>query len=86
MLQAGFHGERRQSSCSTCGATGAHRRPRATHMIKLAGLQVRDAEHPLGRRRNRHHRPAAVKLEELLIGDDHRPTPHPRIMMARGPG
>jgi len=57
----------------------------ARRMIKLAGLQVRDAEHPQGdvEIAITGLRPGEKLYEELLIGDDPQPTPHPRIMMAR---
>ena len=56
----------------------------ARNMIELCGLSVRSADHPdgdieivtVGRR------PGEKLYEELLIGDNPRPTAHPRIMKA----
>ena len=57
----------------------------ALRMIELSGLTVKDADNPDG--------DIAIEItglrageklfEELLIGDDPRPTQHPRIMQAR---
>ncbi len=59
----------------------------AKAMIRLSGLDVKDAANPTG------HvaiefvglRPGEKLKEELLIGDDSSPTEHPRIFMSREP-
>lgn len=57
----------------------------ALRMIKLSGLSVRDNDHPDGdiEIEITGLRPGEKLFEELLIGDDPRPTQHPRIMQAR---
>jgi FlaA1/EpsC-like NDP-sugar epimerase len=59
----------------------------ARRMIRLSGLQVRDAENPTGdiEISITGLRPGEKRFEELLIGDDPKPTTHPRIMKAREP-
>ena len=59
----------------------------ARHMIELAGLTVRDAEHPRGDIEvvEIGLRPGEKLYEELLIGNSPSPTGHPRILMAREP-
>ncbi|GAB4218280.1 MAG: hypothetical protein Fur007_23410 [Rhodoferax sp.] len=57
----------------------------ARRMIALAGLRVRDADHPDGDI-DIHLtglRPGEKLYEELLIGNNPQPTAHPRIMKAR---
>ncbi|HUR87790.1 MAG TPA: nucleoside-diphosphate sugar epimerase/dehydratase [Ramlibacter sp.] len=54
-------------------------------MVALSGMTVRDALHPAGDIEVviSGLRPGEKLYEELLIGDDPHPTPHPRIMQAR---
>jgi FlaA1/EpsC-like NDP-sugar epimerase len=56
----------------------------ARRMVELSGLTVRDAQHPDGDIEL--HvvglRPGEKLYEELLIGNDPKPTQHPRIMKA----
>lgn len=56
----------------------------ARTMVRLSGLTVRDADHPQGDIAIEEvgMRPGEKLYEELLIGEDPRPTKHPRIMMA----
>lgn len=56
----------------------------ARRMIHLSGLEVKDEEHPDGDIAIEFSglRPGEKLYEELLIGDDVRPTEHPRIMRA----
>lgn len=57
----------------------------ARSMIRLSGLTVRDADDPDGDIEIREVglRPGEKLYEELLIGNNPQPTPHPRIMQAR---
>ena len=57
----------------------------ARRMIRLAGLEVRDAEHPHGDIAIEFTglRPGEKLYEELLLGDDVTPTPHPMILRAQ---
>ena len=57
----------------------------ARRMVHLHGLTVREPEQPDGdiEIRITGLRPGEKLYEELLIGDDALPTPHPRIMRAR---
>jgi FlaA1/EpsC-like NDP-sugar epimerase len=57
----------------------------ARRMIALSGLALRDADHPDGdvEVAVTGLRPGEKLHEELLIGDNPEPTPHPRIMRAR---
>ncbi|PJE27483.1 NDP-sugar epimerase, includes UDP-GlcNAc-inverting 4,6-dehydratase FlaA1 and capsular polysaccharide biosynthesis protein EpsC [Pseudooceanicola antarcticus] len=57
----------------------------ARQMILGAGLTPRDADHPDGEIEIRFTglRPGEKLEEELLIGDDMLPTPHPRILRAQ---
>ncbi|PZM12301.1 polysaccharide biosynthesis protein [Rhizobium tubonense] len=57
----------------------------ARRMVELSGLTVRDEENPEGdiELHITGLRPGEKLYEELLIGDDPQPTPHPRIMRAR---
>jgi FlaA1/EpsC-like NDP-sugar epimerase len=57
----------------------------ARKMVELSGLSVRDAERPDGdiEIRTVGLRPGEKLYEELLIGDNPAPTPHPLIMRAR---
>lgn len=57
----------------------------ARRMIELSGLTVRDDENPDGdiKIEVTGLRPGEKLYEELLIGDNPRPTNHPRIMKAR---
>jgi FlaA1/EpsC-like NDP-sugar epimerase len=56
----------------------------ARRMVELSGLTVKDEEHPEGdiEIAVTGLRPAEKLYEELLIGDNPRPTAHPRIMKA----
>lgn len=56
----------------------------ASRMIRLFGLTVKDQDHPEGDIEIRISglRPGEKLYEELLIGDDVKQTPHPRIMRA----
>ncbi len=56
----------------------------AQRMIELSGLTLRDAAHPEGdiAIEITGLRPAEKLYEELLIGNDPKPTQHPRIMRA----
>jgi FlaA1/EpsC-like NDP-sugar epimerase len=56
----------------------------ARRMVELSGLTVRDAQHPDGDIELRvvGLRPGEKLYEELLIGNDPKPTQHPRIMKA----
>jgi FlaA1/EpsC-like NDP-sugar epimerase len=56
----------------------------ANRMIELSGLSVRDEKHPNGdiEIKITGLRPGEKLFEELLIGDNPKPTPHPRIMRA----
>ena len=57
----------------------------AVNMVRLSGLEVRDAEHPEGDIEIVYSglRPGAKLYEELLIGDDVRRTRHDRIMTSK---
>ena len=57
----------------------------ARRMVELSGMTVRDEDHPGGDIEIRvvGLRPGEKLYEELLIGDNPLPTPHPRIMKAR---
>jgi FlaA1/EpsC-like NDP-sugar epimerase len=57
----------------------------AAHMIRLSGLEVKDAEHPSGDIEIAYTglRPGEKLYEELLIGDEVTDTAHPRIMTAK---
>lgn len=57
----------------------------AVKMVYLSGLLVRDEVHPHGdiEIKVTGLRPGEKLYEELLIGDDPQPTPHPKIMKAR---
>ncbi|XKE47253.1 polysaccharide biosynthesis protein [Halomonas organivorans] len=57
----------------------------AANMVRLAGLEVKDAEHPEGDIEIVFTglRPGEKLYEELLIGDDVAATAHPRIMTCR---
>ncbi|UQI38875.1 polysaccharide biosynthesis protein [Vreelandella venusta] len=57
----------------------------AVNMIRLSGLEVRDAEHPEGDIEIVYSglRPGEKLYEELLIGDDVRRTRHDRIMTSK---
>ncbi|MBU0655933.1 MAG: polysaccharide biosynthesis protein [Gammaproteobacteria bacterium] len=57
----------------------------AARMVKLSGLQVRDAQHPDGdiEIHITGLRPGEKLYEELLIGDNVLPTRHPRILRAQ---
>lgn len=57
----------------------------ALRMIELSGLSVRDEDHPEGdiKIQLKGLRPGEKLFEELLIGNDPKPTQHPRIMQAR---
>jgi len=57
----------------------------ARRMIELSGLTVKDEDHPDGdiEIAVTGLRPGEKLYEELLIGDEPRPTVHPRIMKAR---
>lgn len=56
----------------------------ARRMVELSGLTLRDAHHPEGdiAIEVTGLRPGEKLYEELLIGDNPSPTPHPRIMKA----
>jgi FlaA1/EpsC-like NDP-sugar epimerase len=56
----------------------------AYRMIELSGMAVRDEDHPEGdiEIEITGLRPGEKLYEELLIGDNPKPTPHPRIMKA----
>jgi FlaA1/EpsC-like NDP-sugar epimerase len=56
----------------------------AQRMVQLSGLTLRDATHPEGdiEIAVTGLRPGEKLYEELLIGDNPEPTPHPRIMKA----
>ena len=56
----------------------------ARRMVELSGLTVRDDDHPEGdiALEITGLRPGEKLYEELLIGDDPRPTTHPRILKA----
>jgi len=56
----------------------------AQRMVQLSGLTLRDAAHPEGdiEIAVTGLRPGEKLYEELLIGDNPEPTPHPRIMKA----
>ncbi|MBX9792824.1 MAG: polysaccharide biosynthesis protein [Burkholderiaceae bacterium] len=56
----------------------------ARRMVELSGLTVKDEEHPEGdiEIAVTGLRPGEKLYEELLIGDDPKPTVHPRIMKA----
>ncbi len=56
----------------------------ARRMVELSGLTVKDDEHPEGdiAIEVTGLRPGEKLYEELLIGDDPKPTQHPRIMKA----
>lgn len=57
----------------------------ARRMIRLSGLSIRDAENPQGdiEIRTIGLRPGEKLFEELLIGADMLPTPHPKILRAQ---
>ena len=57
----------------------------ATKMIELSGLTIKSESNPEGDIEIRRIglRPGEKLYEELLIGDDPKPTQHPRIMQAR---
>lgn len=57
----------------------------ARRMVELSGLTVKDADNPEGDIQIviTGLRPGEKLYEELLIGDDPKPTQHPRIMKAR---
>lgn len=57
----------------------------AVNMVRLSGLEVRDAEHPEGDIEIVYSglRPGEKLYEELLIGDDVRRTRHDRIMTSK---
>jgi len=57
----------------------------AERMVTLAGLTVRDAQHPSGDIAITFTglRPGEKLYEELLIGDNPLPTAHPRILRAQ---
>lgn len=57
----------------------------AENMVKLSGLSVRDADNPDGdiEIKVTGLRPGEKLYEELLIGENSLPTPHPKIMRAR---
>jgi hypothetical protein len=57
----------------------------AVNMIRLSGLEVRDAEHPAGDIEIVYSglRPGEKLFEELLIGDDVSMTRHDRIMTSK---
>lgn len=57
----------------------------AKRMVALSGMTVRDQRHPEGDIEIQivGLRPGEKLYEELLIGDNPAPTPHPRIMKAR---
>jgi FlaA1/EpsC-like NDP-sugar epimerase len=59
----------------------------ARSMIRLAGLEVRDAEHPDGDIAIEYTglRDGEKMFEELLIGENVGPTEHPRIMRIHEP-
>lgn len=59
----------------------------ARRMVQLSGLTVRDANQPDGDIAIEISglRPGEKLYEELLIGDNPEPTPHPRIMKAHEP-
>ncbi|MSR28454.1 MAG: polysaccharide biosynthesis protein [Phycisphaerales bacterium] len=59
----------------------------ATHMIRLAGYQLKDADHPHGDIEVvvTGLRPGEKLYEELLIGNDCAATEHPAIMRAEEP-
>jgi FlaA1/EpsC-like NDP-sugar epimerase len=59
----------------------------ARSMIRLSGLDVKDATHPNGDVAIEYVglRPGEKLKEELLIGDETSPTEHPRIFMSREP-
>jgi len=56
----------------------------ARRMVELSGLTVKDEEHPEGdiEIEITGLRPGEKLYEELLIGDNPKPTVHPRIMKA----
>ncbi|MDO6764823.1 nucleoside-diphosphate sugar epimerase/dehydratase [Agarivorans sp. 1_MG-2023] len=56
----------------------------AKRMVHLSGLEVRDDENPDGDIELQYTglRPGEKLYEELLVGDDERPTDHPRILTA----
>lgn len=56
----------------------------ATRMVELSGLEIKDDDHPEGdiEIEVTGLRPGEKLFEELLIGDNARPTSHPRIMKA----
>ncbi|MBO9172527.1 polysaccharide biosynthesis protein, partial [Rhizobium sp. L245/93] len=57
----------------------------ARRMVELSGFSVLDDDNPEGdiELRITGLRPGEKLFEELLIGDNPQPTPHPRIMRAR---
>lgn len=57
----------------------------AMNMVRLSGLEVRDADHPEGDIEIVYSglRPGEKLFEELLIGDDVSKTPHDRIMTSK---
>ncbi|UPW20100.1 polysaccharide biosynthesis protein [Agarivorans sp. TSD2052] len=56
----------------------------AKRMVHLSGLEVRDENNPDGDIELKYTglRPGEKLYEELLVGDDERPTDHPRILTA----
>lgn len=56
----------------------------ATRMVELSGLEIKDDDNPDGdiEIHVTGLRPGEKLFEELLIGDNAKPTPHPRIMKA----
>jgi FlaA1/EpsC-like NDP-sugar epimerase len=57
----------------------------AQRLVELSGLTVRSQANPKGdiEIKTTGLRPGEKLYEELLIGNDPQPTPHPRIMKAR---
>ena len=57
----------------------------ARRMVELSGLRVKDAQQPEGEIEIEVSglRPGEKLYEELLLGDNPQPTPHPRIMKAQ---
>jgi FlaA1/EpsC-like NDP-sugar epimerase len=59
----------------------------ARSMIRLMGQEVRDAQHPEGNIAITYTglRPGEKLYEELLIGENAKPTDHPRILKSHEP-